>query len=355
MPYPTPPAPRIAYDDPSIASVFLDRSAISAYSGNDNIWVDAHTPGIKAMNAGTGFAVAPTHDRPYSGYAITLPYQAVWSAIDQDACIMNIVFQTPFTIKGIEMIVSHLAYNSVNPVDVKLYSVDVGQDPFGIVTNYHGILARPTYTVIWQQGSNLNAFPETIMADFPVPPFSYAGPQNFNLWVDSPLTVQALDLYNKVALKFVWTAGRQSYPGGSGPTEQYIKLHLYGYPTNNDRLGFISPTSSTILTAEELTFGDTPLGSSEDLQLRVKNYHGTQTANSIVLSAENNVGYPSPTPASQILFSSDGVNFFSTLTLPSNLPPGATSFIIHVRKVTPANAAQGQKHPRIRADVGSWT
>lgn len=361
MPYPTPPGPRIAYDDPGIASLFLDRSIIARDTKNDNIWVDARLDGVKAMNAGEGFGVGTTHDPTANSSSSTPPpFNAIWDAANTDACVMNLVFQEPYTIKGIEMVVAYYA-TSNEPrsriANVKMFSVPDGKDPFGIEVTSHGVLATPTYIhlVTLLPATPPPSYPESIMTEFPLNLGQGGGISWHTLKLDSPRTVQPLDIVDTRALRFIWSAGRTSFPGGSGPTWQLIKLCLYGYPTDPTRLGFVAPTSSTPLAYEDLTFGDTALGSSKDLTFRVKNFSETKTANNVVLSAENNPGYPSPTPASQLLFSSDGISWSSTFTLPSNLPPGATSFIMYVRKVTPTNSSQGQKHPRIRADVGSWT
>jgi hypothetical protein len=358
MPYPTPPAPRIAYDDPSIASVFWDRSAIADDTKNDNIWTDARIEGVRAMNVGDGFGVAFSHDPYQQYYSPVPPYDAIINAADNNGFTMEIVFQVPYTIKGIEFNMAYLASsgNLQQKNDIRMYSIPEGKDPFGIDTISHGILTLPSHfnAASFYPSPMIALNPQSLMREFPTVPNDANGPRYFQIHLDSPKTVHSLDILNTVALRFQCYPPRVGYPGGSGPTPAMINLALYGYPSDNPRLGFVSPTSSTILEAEELTFGDAALGSSEDLQFRVKNYHQTETANDIILSAEGNY-IASPTPQTQLLFSSDGMNFFSTLTLPSNLPPGATSFIITVRKVTPVTSPQGQRHPRIRADVGSWT
>lgn len=136
-------------------------------------------------------------------------------------------------------------------------------------------------------------------------------------------------------------------------------LHLYGEPDtyafgSNYLQGWRSD-SDMRLGGATLSWGDVPLGSSEDKAFRIKNQSDTDTANDIHVYCEDLFQYPTPSPALQILFSIDGgVTWLSELTIAS-LGPGTISSEIRLRRVTPMNAVLTTWSPKIRFDTGSWS
>lgn len=147
------------------------------------------------------------------------------------------------------------------------------------------------------------------------------------------------------------------FPVISNPQGEY-HIHLYGEP-DTDAIGqnYLQgwrADSNMRLGGAALTWGDVPLESSSDKTFRLKNQSATDTANSIVVSAENLRYYPTPSLASQFLFSLDGATWTPTVTIGA-IGPGAVSSTIYVRRVTPANSPLTTWSPRFRFAVGSWT
>lgn len=357
MPTPAPPAPRIAYDDPSIARVLVSRQAVAKITGNEQVWIDAHPDSVPYMNVpGLRASVwVPTHDPDQ--YTFTTIWPGATGTRD---CIFEVVFQTPHVIRGIEILVEALSDDSEAPIPVNLESIHSPDDPFGTVTTDRGILTNPSYTYAYFPLAGGLAQPPptspemrhlTTFAPWDNSPFH---DDRIEMQINAGVAVHQLALTDVVALRFSFRPRRNGYSGGSVAVPQVIKMNLYGYPEESDYLGFVSTTLTTPVSPDELFWGDVTLGSSGDRSFRVKNYHATDTAVDIDVSAENGPEYDAPEPHSQFLFSMDEITWTPTVTLAS-LSPGAVSPTIHVRRVTSENSTLGRLYSRFRAEAGGWS
>lgn len=385
MPHPAPPAPRISYDDPSIANVFFNRRYLSkrrvefrdgtVWPGTDNpaMWQQAEPDALTYMNAaGHAYGYVPNWNTPdsYSGTAgsVNIPYDAVWLGessyiadgdvstddyLDMESNIFQVTFQDPYRISGIEIVVAAMNndadFNQPTIIDhVSLRYVKSGSDPFGSDYTYYGPLLPPPAKATLVANAGFDSAP---LVDLP----SSVDTQSYSLsFTDSPSSVEQMDLRDVTALRFSFVPRRDGYSGGSSAVPQMIKLHIYGRPEHSKYLDFISPTLSTSLDSDGIFFGDVVAGSSSDKSFRIKNFSPDQTANSVVISAENGPGYESPTPADSLLFSIDGITWTPTVSLTS-IASGSISPIIQVRRVTPVTSELGNTFPRVRAETGSWT
>lgn len=138
----------------------------------------------------------------------------------------------------------------------------------------------------------------------------------------------------------------------------HLFLHLYGEPDTGalgaDYLQGWRADSDMRLGGATLSWGDAPLGSSDDIDFRIKNQSTDKTANSVLVYASDDILQPTPTPASQLLFSLDGATWTTTVTLGA-IGPETISPVIHMRRVTPSGALLGSWSPKVRFDVGSWS
>lgn len=134
-----------------------------------------------------------------------------------------------------------------------------------------------------------------------------------------------------------------------------VALHLFGAPaTGATRYLMLTDTGGTEVDGAYFDFDDDNRGgATEDRQFKVKNAHGTLTANGVGVSFEVRTD-KSPSFADDYTFSSDGSTFSSTLSLGA-LAPGASSGTLYVRKTTPSNAALGLEAGIIVAAATSWT
>jgi hypothetical protein len=143
-----------------------------------------------------------------------------------------------------------------------------------------------------------------------------------------------------------------STPTSSGSARS---LHLYGRPAagTGDRLRFWHPTTDTEVLGPHFDYGDLLQGQTAIVQFRIKNNSTTKTANAVVV-ADDAITIPSPTLASQTMFSSDGTTYTATLNL-GNLAPGALSPVLRARLALVANARVGPWRQRFKATPGTWT
>ncbi len=136
--------------------------------------------------------------------------------------------------------------------------------------------------------------------------------------------------------------------------ERWAAFHVWGAIAageSPDRLEWIDDgTGNPFATAYD--YGDTPRGSSEDVDVRLRNLSATLTANSVDVTAESLYSPGGNDPASWFTFS-DGGAFVSSLNIAS-IGPGA-EVTITVRRVTPASVSPNKHAPRLKATVGSWT
>jgi hypothetical protein len=132
-------------------------------------------------------------------------------------------------------------------------------------------------------------------------------------------------------------------------------IHLYGRPASGttDRLRFWHPTTDTEVLGPHFDYGDLLQGQTAIVQFRVKNNSTTKTANAVVV-ADDALSVPSPTLASQTMFSSDGTTYTATLNI-GNLAPGALSAVLRARLVLVASARVGPWRQRFKATPGTWT
>ena len=132
-------------------------------------------------------------------------------------------------------------------------------------------------------------------------------------------------------------------------------IHLYGTISageNPQRLAIWHPTQDQQIPGAWFDWGNVPRGSSADKQFRVKNMHGSLSAQNITLGLDALTDANPSTPA-QHLISSDGSTFAGSATLGS-LAPGAISGIYTLRRVTPTNAQLGLWTLRLTAEAQSW-
>lgn len=143
-------------------------------------------------------------------------------------------------------------------------------------------------------------------------------------------------------------------PGSS--TDPVNMIHLYGGiasgQTSYLKFWQPSPTDAEVAGAF-FDWGNTPRGSSADKTFRIKNTHGTLTANSITISVEA-LTDTAPSVPGQFLLSTDGVTFTASINI-GNLASGAISGTLYVRRNTASNAVLGVWAARLLAIAGNWT
>lgn len=153
------------------------------------------------------------------------------------------------------------------------------------------------------------------------------------------------------AIRWTWTSS------GGGTTSRTSSAHLYGEPApgeNLQRLEIWHPTLDQKASEAYFDWGNVPRGSTEIRQFRVKNMHGTLTANS-VRAAMSILTDTSPSVVGQMAISKDGTSYASQQTLTSPLGPGAISPVLYLRRTTPTNATLSLWWHRLFADCSSWT
>ena len=134
------------------------------------------------------------------------------------------------------------------------------------------------------------------------------------------------------------------------------QVHLYGdisAGSEGDSLQLWDPAVDQRLAAGALDFGDIPRSNVTVKQFRVKNRSAAKTANNTVVGIEA-LTDTSPSVPGQHQFSTDGVTYAATITIPA-IAPAAISPIIYVKRSTAAAAALTLWACRITAVPGSWT
>lgn len=109
------------------------------------------------------------------------------------------------------------------------------------------------------------------------------------------------------------------------------QVHVYGTHSagsNPDSLRIWQPVTNAELTTV-LDWGDIPRGTTTTMTFRVKNLSATKKAWGITVSEEI-LTDAAPSLASQFQFSTDNVNFFSSISI-GDLAPGAISPVLYVR------------------------
>lgn len=147
------------------------------------------------------------------------------------------------------------------------------------------------------------------------------------------------------------------FTASSGSGKSVSVLHLYGAPVagTNQNLRIWEPGTDAEHNPSHFydiaNNGDVAQGGSYDVTFRVKNLHATETAQSVVVSAEGLAG--STIPAAWITFSQGG-SFASSQNI-GNLASGAISGVLTARIALPSNADLNTGSPAIIANAsGGW-
>lgn len=139
---------------------------------------------------------------------------------------------------------------------------------------------------------------------------------------------------------------------GSAPQVLYA-MALYGAPTAAaltaapDRLRLWHPTSDAEVGGAHFDFGDLKLGQTAAKTFRIRNNSATLTASAISVVLEV-LSELSPATLSEYSFSLDGTTWTTSIS-PPNLAPGATSGVLHVRRVVGTSALYSAHQARISA------
>lgn len=182
-------------------------------------------------------------------------------------------------------------------------------------------------------------------------------------WVTIPVTITSVNLKTAARLNITWNTvlgikGIRIFSSSSGAGgHNDLNMHLYGEPSpgeNLQRLEIWHPTLDQRLGPADLDWGDVPRNTTETRQFRIKNMHGSLTANS-VRAAMSALTDTVPSVVGQQAISKDGSTWASQQTLSSPLGPGAISPILYIRRTTPANATLSLWWYRLFADCTSWT
>jgi hypothetical protein len=133
-----------------------------------------------------------------------------------------------------------------------------------------------------------------------------------------------------------------------------IRLHLYGEPdtsADTQRLAFVTTGGADKLFFD---FGDVDPSETLTQQFRVKNLHGSLTANNVTVrvNAPNTDVDNTPSATQFCKLSTDGVNWADYVSFAS-IAPGGTSDIITLR-VKPQTGLLGPWSPRLSATVEGW-
>lgn len=146
---------------------------------------------------------------------------------------------------------------------------------------------------------------------------------------------------------------RFSRQDGNGDSP--CSMHIYGHRHTLSDLVFWHPTidQALRLTPAQFDFADIAKSSSVDKTFRIKNAHGTQTANGVVLSSSVRPD-ATPTIVGQVQFSQDGTNYANTQNI-GNLAPGAISPVLHIKDSPSSTAQTGLWYPRAKAAATSWS
>lgn len=129
------------------------------------------------------------------------------------------------------------------------------------------------------------------------------------------------------------------------------ELSLYGSYTPSG-LAFWHPTIDVQVGATYFDFGDLNQSSTYTKTFRIKNLHGTQTANNITLAADQQ---NSADAYNTTTFSLDGTNFAATQVIAS-LAAGATTSVMTVRRAVGSSESLSLPNTvRYTANVQTWT
>ena len=344
MPFAMPPGLRIPYDsDGSIGLFHPDGSVGGGVQEISNI-------GLQAMNSTYGGGAFFTLDQSSMYYYRGLRSQTDVSSEAPNAIFFAILFPIPHRLHGIFM--------TIYPAD--WYRIETSVD----TTN--GLDGTWVFLDEYIRGSMIRA-PESSLRDL------LTGAVNNNQLAISPKDYyRLLQAENGVGIMpLAGVAARnvkgvRIYPYAQRKVSisedqlplSSIHLHLYGEPDSeavgSDYLQAWRSDMDMHLGGATLNWKDVPLSSSSDKQFRIKNQSATRTANNVVIAVTDLMFYPTPSPASQFLFSLDGLTWAPSITV-SAIGPGTVSSVIYIRRVTPADAVLTTWSPKLNFTVGSWS
>jgi hypothetical protein len=161
----------------------------------------------------------------------------------------------------------------------------------------------------------------------------------------------AATLTGIVGLRFNW--GKASGAAGGATLHCVHLFGTYASGVNPDRLELWHPTLDQRVGAAYFDFGDVAQGATTTKTFRVKNLSTTKTANTVGVAATA-LTPGSPSFPNMHTFSSDGVNYSSTLSL-GNMAAGAVSGVLTVRQIMDAAAPALPAFARISTTAASWT
>lgn len=131
-------------------------------------------------------------------------------------------------------------------------------------------------------------------------------------------------------------------------------LHLYGTIVgSNNGLRFWHGTLDQEMDKANFDFGDIAQSSVNTKTFRLKNT-SSQTANSVVISAESNDTGIIDDLATGMTFSTDNTSYAATATVTS-IAAGAISSVLYARRTVGAAETSSARSARIKAVPGSWT
>lgn len=142
----------------------------------------------------------------------------------------------------------------------------------------------------------------------------------------------------------------------SGYTSLYV-VNLYGEPApgeNLQRLEIWHPTLDQRVDPAYFDWGDVPRNTVETRSFRIKNLHGSLTANG-VRAAMSILTDTAPSVVGQMAISKDGSTWAAQQTLTSPLAAEEISPVLQIRRTTPSNAVLSLWWYRLFADCTSWS
>jgi hypothetical protein len=128
----------------------------------------------------------------------------------------------------------------------------------------------------------------------------------------------------------------------------WLNVHWYGSKQTHAGLAFWDPTNDVAALATAFDFGDVAQGSVSSKTFRVKNNHGSQTANDIIVGAVDVTG------TMELEFSIGGGAYLPDLDI-GDLAPGVISGVITARRTVPTNETVRLQAVRLSAIPTSWT
>jgi hypothetical protein len=349
MPLPTPPGPRIAYDQDGTL-VFARSTTSAAYKGGV---VQGDPRAVQALNS-VFDPPAIMGDRYFSAQADA----DAWLYWDYPTPTPYLIFLFPVQMQMQGILFCHTATptlrwtvetstNTTNGIDGDWVKV-------GSFTNgtWSAALARddPDYYVSYQFTSGV--------------PYTRQAYARYSLGMYYRQTASANDGKGIAAMSGMGTrnvAGLRMYPGevpdsGNFDVSGPMTVLLYGTPESSSHPDYLALWQTDLdlpVAAGYLDFGDVPAGSSSDKSFRIKNLSAERTANGITLSAHREE--KQPTPASDILFSTDlGQTWSSTVEVGSISPENISTRVL-VRRVTNKATVLGPDEVRVDVTVGKWT